>query len=96
VFHVHQAARRDFAEQFLARFGDRMVLVSIDEAEQMELFGPGPFSPRARPRFGDFIAFPYRPVTLAYHGLNKPLGELFLAVHAGLSPQEMWVPMCLA
>ncbi|HSU68601.1 MAG TPA: hypothetical protein VLJ39_17100, partial [Tepidisphaeraceae bacterium] len=64
--------------------------------ERMELFGPGPFSPVARPRFGDFIAFPYRPATLAYHGSEKPIGKLFLAVHAGLSPQEMWVPLVVA
>jgi hypothetical protein len=96
VFHVYEEARSEFVEQFLTRFSDRMFLLSTDDAERMEIFGPGKFSERARPRFGDFIAFPYRPSTLAYHGSNKPVGEVFLAVHAGLSPQEMWVPLCLA
>lgn len=96
VFHVRPEARLDFADQFRNRFGEQMYLVSTDECERLQLFGPGPFLPRARTRFGDFIAFPYVPATLAYHRIDKPLGELFLAVHAGLSPQEMWVPLVLA
>jgi hypothetical protein len=96
VFHVHEIAKDAFVEQFIARFGDRMHLIPTDEAERMELFGPGNFSEHARPHFGDFIAFPYRAATLAYHASDKPVGNLFLAVHAGLSPQEMWVPLCVA
>lgn len=96
VFHVHERGRDSFAQQFVTRFGDRMHLVSTDEAERMELFGPGAFTAHARPHFGDFIAFPYRPATLAYHGADKPVGNVFLAVHAGLSPQEMWVPLSVA
>lgn len=95
VFHVYQQAKEEFAEQFIARFGDRMHLVSTDEAERMELFGAGAFAEHARPHFGDFIAFPYRAATLAYHGSDKPVSNIFLAVHAGLSPQEMWVPLCV-
>jgi hypothetical protein len=95
IFHVHPDARSRFAQAFETRFAESMVLLSTDEAQRLELFGPGPFSPKARPRFGDFIAIPFRPATLAYHGSEKPLGELFLAVHAGLSPQEMWVPLCI-
>jgi hypothetical protein len=96
VFHLHERAKDAFVAEFIPRFGDRMHLVSIDEAERLELFGPGLFSAHARPHFGDFIAFPYRAATLAYHGSDKPVGNVFLAVHAGLSPQEMQVPLCIA
>ena len=96
VFHVHPQARDEFARQFLARFNNRMHLITTDEAERMELFGPGPFSIHARSHFGDFIAFPYSAATLAFHGSDKPIANVFLAVHAGLSPQEMWVPLCVA
>jgi hypothetical protein len=88
-------ARAAFAEAFLRRFGDRMSLVPTEQAEEMELFGPGTLSAVARPRFGDFIGIPFRPATLAYHPPGKPVGELFLGVHAGLSPQEMRVPLCV-
>lgn len=95
VFHVYQNGKDAFVEQFLTRFGDRMHLVSTGEAERLELFGPGTFSEHARPHFGDFIAFPFRPATLSYHPSDKPPEHVFLAVHAGLSPQEMWVPLCV-
>jgi hypothetical protein len=62
----------------------------------MQFFGPDRMSPVARARFGDFIGIAHRPVTLAFHPPGKPVGELYLAVHAGMSPQEMQVPVCVA
>ena len=73
-----------------------MALVPTGQAEAMDLLGPGAPVGVAKPRFGDFIAIPFRPATLAYHPPGRPVGELFLGVHAGLSPQEMWVPLCVA
>jgi hypothetical protein len=96
VFHVRGNRHEAFRDQFLARFGDRMILLPTAEAERMQLFGPGPMSPVARRRFGDFIGIPFKPATLAFHPPGKPLGNVYLAVHAGLSPQEMWVPLCIA
>jgi hypothetical protein len=70
--------------------------LTTDEALRMNLFGPGEMSPAIRRRFGDFVGIPYRPATMAFHPPGKPLGEVYLAVHAGLSPQEMQVPLCIA
>src|SRR5258706_6023030 len=95
VFHVKDGQKRAFAELFGQRYADRMVLLSIDQVEEMELLGPSPIAPLARRRFGDFIGFPYRATTLAFHPPGKPPGELYLAVHGGLSPQEMKVPLCI-
>jgi hypothetical protein len=95
VFHVKSGHKEAFAELFHERFDDRMVLLETDEAERMQLFGPGPIAPPVRNRFGDFVAIPYKAATLAFHPPGKPVGELFLAVHAGLSPQEMRVPLCV-
>lgn len=95
VFHVRPGHQDEFREQFNNRFGAQMALIETDRAEEMELFGPGAFSRQARQHFGDFVAFPLRPATLAFHPPQKPLGRLFPAVHGGLSPQEMWVPLCV-
>ena len=95
VFHLREGKKADFLEIFRQRFADQMTLVSVDDAERLELFGPGPLSITARRRFGDYIAFPHRPVTLGYHPPTKPLGKLYLAVHGGLSPEEMLVPLCI-
>ena len=96
IFHVRNERGGQFAGAFRERFGDSMILVGIEEAERLELFGPGPLTGVARRRFGDFIAFPFRPAALAYHPPNKPVGSVYLAVHAGLSPQEMRIPLCVA
>lgn len=96
IFHVREGEREAFVATFRERFADRMVLVDVDAAESMELFGPGAMSPVARRRFGDFVAVPFKAMTLAYHPPHKPLTDLYLAVHAGLSPEEMTVPLCIA
>jgi hypothetical protein len=95
VFHVKDGRTDAFADQFGQRFGDRMFLVETAKAEHEGFFGPGPISATVRDRFGDFVAFPYRPATLAYHPPDKAIGKLYLAVHAGLSPEEMRIPMCV-
>ncbi|MEA2735373.1 MAG: hypothetical protein QOE14_1824 [Humisphaera sp.] len=96
IFHVREGRQRDFQGQFNERFGDRMTLISVSEAEEYRLFGPGPLSPVARRRFGDFIGIAHRPATLGFHPPGKPIGNLYVAVHAGLSPEEMLVPLCVA
>ena len=96
IFHVRAGQHDAFRNQFTDRFADRMSLAPVEQVEAMQLLGPGRLSDAARPRFGDFIAFPFRPATVAFHPPTKPLGDLYDAVHAGLSPQEMWVPVCVA
>jgi hypothetical protein len=93
IFHVKPGRHEAFAADFIERFGEDMALITTAEADEMRLFGPDPMTPMARRRFGDFIAFPYRPATLGFHPPDKPLGTLFLAVHAGLSPAEMRTPL---
>jgi hypothetical protein len=96
VFHLREGKKQAFVELFNRRYGDRMALLETAEVERMELLGPGPIAPQVRPRFGDFIAFPTVAATLAFHPPGKPPGELYLAVHGGLSRQEMKVPLCIS
>jgi hypothetical protein len=95
IFHVRDGNKPAFVEAFNERFGDRFALTDVDEAERLELFGPGAISPAIRARFGDYIGVAFRPATVAYHPPHKPVGDLYLAVHAGLSPEEMRVPLCV-
>lgn len=96
IFHLRDGSKEPFVESFNERFGDRFVLTDVNEAERLELFGPGPIAPGIRARFGDYIGVAYRPATVAYHPPHKPLGDLYLSVHAGLSPEEMRIPLCIA
>jgi len=99
IFHARPERRAALAEAFAERFGDRMILLETAEAERLELFGPGALSPAARRRFGDFIAIAYRRATLAYAPVALPGAAPvapYIGQHAGLSPEEMLVPLCVA
>lgn len=96
IFHVRADRHNAFVGQFRQRFSDRMLLLPTADAEEMELFGPGEMSPISRARFGDYIGIAFRPATLAYHSPGRPVGTLYKAVHAGLSPEEMIVPLCIS
>src|SRR5206468_2310526 len=96
IFHLRPGARSAFVDLFIERFGDRMILLETDRADQMRLFGPEAMTTSIRRRFGDFVAFPFKPATLAYLPPEKQPGHVFFAVHAGLSPQEMQIPLCVA
>jgi hypothetical protein len=95
IFHLRPGSADTFVEAFNERFGDRMFLLATEQADQMRLFGPEAMSTLARRRFGDFVAIPFKPATLAYLPPEKQPGNVFYAVHAGLSPDEMEVPLCL-
>ncbi len=99
VFHVRPGKTEDFEEGFHQRFGHSMLLLASEEAAQMNLFGPGEMSAISRRRFGDFIGIAHRAATLHYV-LPSPSGaahrEPYLAQHAGLSPDEMEIPLILA
>lgn len=96
IFHVKPDHHDRFVTAFDDRFADRMLLLPTSTIESLEILGPAPLSDAARRRFGDYIAIPFTPATLSYHPPNKPLGDLFIGVHAGLSPQEMWIPLTVA
>jgi hypothetical protein len=95
IFHVREQKHEAFLRQARERFGDRMIFLPTAEAERMELYGPG-MSEISRRRLGDFIGIAFEPATLAFHPDTKPPRHLFKAVHAGLSHDEMWVPLALA
>jgi hypothetical protein len=96
IFHVKPDRQESFAAAFDQRFADRMVLLTTDQADSMRLFGSCPMTDIARRRFGDFIAFPFRPASLAYAPLTANSGPAYIGLHGGLSPDEMRIPLILA
>jgi hypothetical protein len=95
MFHVREGCRGAFTGMFRERFADGMILLTAEEVEQLELIGPAPLSPVARSRLGDFVGVCRRAVTLSYAGPGDPVRP-YIGQHAGLSSDEMLVPLCIA
>jgi predicted AlkP superfamily pyrophosphatase or phosphodiesterase len=88
---------RRFQEIFKDRYGDDFLLLTLEEVECLELFGPGPISERTLPRLGSIIAVSTSTATLDY---RKALGEKdkppAVSHHSGLTPDEMRIPLVIA
>ncbi len=95
--HVRRGAEGGAAQRFRERFGQDFMLIPVDEAEKLELFGPGDLSATAKSRMGDFIAVSKGPDVVEYQpsgGTPKTISQA--SHHSGLTPDEMLVPLILA
>jgi len=93
-FHLREGVAERFRGWLKAQYDDRFLLVSIDEAEELQLFGPGPIAPRVRERFGDLLMISAGPDVIEYvptAGIGRRVD--LNAYHSGLSPAEMRVPL---
>lgn len=95
--HVHSGAEHVVREYFWRRFVDKFLLITMDEAEEIGLFGPGPYLPETRRRMGDLIAISTGADVIEY----RPRGRTGRVVHeaaqhSGLSPEEMTIPLIIA
>ncbi len=98
VMYLHT---RDWAAErvrrlFERRFEDRFIIITVDEAESLELFGPGQLSPMARERMGDLIAISSGADMIEYNaarGVGKTVQ--LNSHHSGLTPEEMRIPLVI-
>jgi len=99
IFHVRPGQHQAFRAAFDERFGHAIALLPSEEAAALGVFGPPPLSDASRQRFGDFVGIAYRPVTLHYvvplPPGSTPSGQ-YRALHGGLSPDEMEIPLIVA
>ncbi len=93
--HVKRGREREFERAFLETLGMDFLLMPREEALSTGLFGPGKLNDKADDFIGDYLALAtgtraiyYRAEGAAPHG--KMIGH-----HAGLTEQEMLVPLIL-
>jgi hypothetical protein len=93
AFHVRPGAHDAFAAEFRTRFGRTWALLSIDEVDELRLFGPEQLSALTRERLGDCLALN------ATHELimavPRQSREPLRGSHGGLLPDEMLVPLII-
>ena len=99
VLYLHLEAGSGTADLDVlqSRLGNRFLLISIQEAEDLELFGPGLISPAVRERMGDVIAISRGSDVVAYEAnarMRSTMDEK--SQHSGLSHSEMRAPLVVA
>ena len=79
------------------RLGNRFMMITLEEAESLELFGPGPIAPAVRERMGDVVAISRGRDVVSYDpdGMIRPI-MAEASQHSGLSHSEMTVPLVVA
>jgi len=95
-FHLRDGDRDAFENVFRKRFGERFLLVSVEDALGLGLFGPPPASPELSARLGDLMAVADGVNVIEYvwaGGTSRTLSSI--AHHSGLTPAELRVPLVL-
>ncbi len=96
-FDVHEDNIDRFEQHFKSRFGEWFYLLVVDEAEGLELFGPGPMAPITRRRLGTHLAISRNTPVIKYkYPTTKPDPRVSISHHSGLTSDEMLVPLVIA
>ena len=98
-FQVKEGASVEFEGLFRERYRTGFVLLSIEEIEQLELYGPGPMAPLTKARLGNYVAVSRGPEVIRYLAPKPERDDEDVRMashHSGLSPDEMLVPLVVA
>lgn len=90
-FHVKPEYMEHFPEAFLQHFPDQFLLVKRDDFIR-DYLGPGEVRPQVYDFVGDYMALAVGNISM----MNHPGPISILGNHAGLTPEEMLVPLIVA
>lgn len=94
-FFIREDLRETFSTQFNKIFGDDFIMLTRQQALEMNLFGYHTPHPKTLDFIGDFIACATGHKVLGYLPAVKKEKFNFTATHAGLTREEMVVPLIL-
>jgi hypothetical protein len=92
--HTREGAEAPVRQYFRKRFGERFLLLAVDEVEELGLLGPGPISVETRRRVGDLLLISRGRDVIEYRppgNTGRIMSEA--SQHSGLTPEEMRVPL---
>lgn len=91
AFKVKEGENRNFEQIFTKHFGEYFDLYSKQEVILKEFFGPGNYHPKFSESLGDYLAVAKGNKYFRYD-YN---GEIFKSTHAGISADELYVPLII-
>ena len=95
LFHVKPGMESEFLNAFDHRFDLEFELITPDEAEALELYGPEPIHRVTRERLGSFIGISRGADAIEYVSEGRE-GVGHKGMHGGMSADEVEVPLFLA
>lgn len=90
AFYVKEGKEEEFCNAFFKHFNDDFLLLSKQEVLEQNLFGDGKKHPRFEDFLGDYLAIGISDVSIFN---SKEEADLFIGVHAGLTENEMMIPL---
>ena len=83
---VKEGREQEFEEKFNSLFGDRFVLMPMEKAYEMKLFGTGTEHESFRSMLGNYIAIAAGDLSI------YPTDENWVSMHGSLTPEEVKIP----
>ena len=93
TFFVKPHRKAEFEKAFHDRFGETFVLYTRQQVLDMQLLGRGETHPKVDDFLGDYLACAVGNEYIEYAVLNEPESVRFVGAHAGLTDDEMLVPV---
>ena len=93
TFYVKEGKEEEFKNEFNSLWKDDFILLTKDEVLEKNIFGVGKPHPTTEYTIGQFTALATNRLTFSYHENLEE--EQFKATHAGLTEDEMIIPLIL-
>lgn len=91
-FFVKKGMSQQFNDIFNKEFGTKFILLTKEEVRKKKLFGDGTEHSEFNDMLGDFLAVAIDDLSIFNTREEK---ESFIAMHAGLTEDEMIIPLIL-
>ncbi len=96
-FDVRESENWRFEETFRRLFAEDFYLITVADAERLELYGPGGISRLTKERLGNYIAISKGRGTIYYNYPKTEKSDFHMVSHhSGMTPDEMLVPLVVA
>ena len=86
-FFVKEGKHEFFVKEFNKEFGDKFLLMPMEEAIERKLFGSGTPHEQFRSMLGDYLAIAISDLTIYYND------ERLVSMHGSVTEEEMLIPL---